>query len=238
MSLFGTSPPGNDEPTTVASPGRNRSGRGGLFDDGEQKTSSSGLFADEGDNGDDSPWSMPTPRKQQSRADMVRNLLPAADVPDSYIEAFDTMVRQGGEGQAVSSDGLAKLFAAARLPDPSTQSRIVSLVAPDTSGDSVSLGRNEFNVVLALAGLAQEGEIISLDGVDERRKSKSCSTICIESTPLPWASPKFQLPIDGGPARDAHQSPFARLSVLSLSTTCPCKQWPPRRWVTDWLPQL
>lgn len=178
MSLFGKSPPGNDEPST-ATLSKSSSGRDELFDEpkSSHKASSSSLFADDGGEGD-SPWSMPTPRKQQSRAEMVRNLLPPSDVPDNYIEAFDTVVGQSGS-RGVTSDGVAKVFAAARLPDASTQSRIVSLVAPDADGGDVNLGRNEFNVLMALVGLAQEGEIISLDGVDERRRSKSAIHIHI-----------------------------------------------------------
>ena len=37
---------------------------------------------------------------------------------------------------------------------------------------STSLDRNEFNVFLALVGLAQKGDIVSLDSVDEHRQSK------------------------------------------------------------------
>ena len=76
-------------------------------------------------------------------------------------------------GHSVGADGIARTFAAARLPDQATQSRIVSVVAPDARSDDLSLSRNEFNVLLALIGLAQEGEITSLDSVDERRRSKS-----------------------------------------------------------------
>jgi sorting nexin-8 len=171
MSLFGSSPPGNE-------PSLGRDDGGGMFDDPPSKKAAGGssLFADEGDNEGDSPWAMPTPRKKKSRADVIRDLLPASDVPESYIETFDTVVRNDSAqgGRAVSSDGLAKLFAAARLSEPTTQARIVSLVTPEgSSSDDIALGRSEFNVLLALVGLAQEGEVISLDGVDERRRSKS-----------------------------------------------------------------
>lgn len=152
----------------VASPGRPKS-TGGLFDEAESKTSSNSLFADDDGGHGGSPWDMPTPRKKQSRADLVRNLLSVSDVPDSYIETFDIMLREDGDGGRIAAGGIAKLFATARL-GADAQARIMSLVAP---GDShVTLGRAEFNVVLALVGLAQEGEIISLDGVDERRRSK------------------------------------------------------------------
>lgn len=175
MSLFGTSPT-NDEPA-VASPGRNRGGRSGLFDDDAPQQKSSGGLFDNGDDGDDSPWSMPTPRKQQSRAQMVRSLLPSSDVPDSYIETFDTVA----EGGSVSSDSVAKVFAAARLHEQATQTRIVSLVAPESTGGDLHLGREEFNVLMALVGLAQEGELMSLDGVDERRRSKYLSSFYLKS---------------------------------------------------------
>lgn len=119
-----------------------------------------------------SPWDMPTPRKQQSRADLLRSLLAGTDVPDSYIEAFDHALRADGSGGKVSSAGVSKILAAAKL-DADDQSRIASIIAP--GGDGSDLGRDAFNVLLALIGLAQEGEGVSLDGVDDRRRSKSPS---------------------------------------------------------------
>lgn len=182
MSLFGSTPPEN-EPSAATTPSRSRSA--GLFDDDDdastphrtsKKTSSNSLFADEDaaavQNDDASaPWSMPTPRKKQSRADMIRNLLPAGDVPETYIETFDTVVRLDGSGGRVGSEGVAKVFAIARVGSEA-EARIMSLVQTSDDG-AVSLGRDEFNVLLALVGLAQEGETLSLDGVDERRRSKS-----------------------------------------------------------------
>ena len=49
----------------------------------------------------------------------------------------------------------------------------MALVAPGGANE-LDLGRNEFNVLLALGGLAQEGEVVSLDGVDERRRGMWC----------------------------------------------------------------
>ncbi|KAI5457594.1 hypothetical protein BGZ63DRAFT_416739 [Mariannaea sp. PMI_226] len=155
------------EPAVVASPTRSRSA-GGLFDNEPvSKASSNSLFADD-DGAGGSPWDMPTPRKQRSRADLIRNLLPSSEVPDSYIEIFDVAIHEEGSSDRVTSGGIARLFAAARL-SADAQARIMSLVAP--GGSEVTLGRDEFNVVLALVGLAQEGEVISLDGVDERRRN-------------------------------------------------------------------
>ncbi|RGP79231.1 sorting nexin mvp-1 [Fusarium longipes] len=164
MSLFGSSP--TEDSPDLSSSGPARRGGTGLFDNETAPKSSNSLFADD-DDSHDSPWDMPTPRKQQSRADLIRNLLSGSDVPDSYIETFDTVVREDGSGGQVTPGGIAKLFATARL-GADAQARIMSLVAP--GGGDIKLGRNEFNVLLALVGLAQEGEIISLDGVDERRK--------------------------------------------------------------------
>ncbi|KJZ76850.1 Sorting nexin mvp-1 [Hirsutella minnesotensis 3608] len=176
MSLFGTSPTDNDiEPST---PRRQaKQGRGDeLFGEPspQQSPSGNGIFGGESGSGHDgSPWNMPTPRKQQSRADVIRNLLPASDVPDSYIETFDTVLRDDGSSAHVTSSGVAKLFAVARL-GVEAQARIMSLLAHHDDGhdaSAVSLGRGEFNVLLALIGLAQEGDVISLDGVDERRRN-------------------------------------------------------------------
>ena len=159
MSLFGSSPPESaPEAHTKSS----------LFDD-ETKPgakSGSGLFDDDGAHGD-SPWSMPTPKKG-GRGDLVKTLLPASDVPESYIDAFDVLANsehKAGGGQ-ISIFGVKKLLEGARY----NTERILGLV---TGGkDVAALGRNEFNVLMALIGLAQEGEEATLDGVDERRRSK------------------------------------------------------------------
>lgn len=178
MSLFGTSPP--EEAPSTPNKGQARGGSG-LFDDDapsskHKKSASgrgSGLFADDdgaGGASEDSPWDMPTPRKQQSRADLIKKLLLSGDAPESYIEVFETVVREDGAGGRVSASGIAKVFAMARL-EADHQAKIMGIIAPGNASD-VTLGRNEFNVLLALIGLAQEGDSVSLDGVDERRRSK------------------------------------------------------------------
>lgn len=174
MSLFGSTPP-DESPSMHSSFARSRQS---LFDEEEAGTpsNSNSLFQDDdGGAGGGSPWAMPTPRKQKSRADLLRSLLPASDVPDSYIETFDSVLReeQGGSAGKVPPGGLMRVLAAARL-DADAQAKIMSIIAPGGSGgEEVALGRNEFNVFLGLIGLAQEGEAVSLDGIDERRRSKS-----------------------------------------------------------------
>lgn len=175
MSLFGSSPP-EQEQQQSSSGGLDSShfgnkSKASLFEDESPMTKSTttALFADDDPGSDGPPWDLPTPRKQQTRADLIRNLLPASEVPDSYVEAFDTVVREDGSGGRVASGGVARTLAAAKL-GADAQARIMGIVAPGGSSDGVSLGRGEFNVLLALIGLAQEGETVSLDGVDERRR--------------------------------------------------------------------
>ncbi|KAK1634910.1 sorting nexin mvp-1 [Colletotrichum phormii] len=165
MSLFGSSPPADSPSNTSAAPSRS------LFDEGSMsKSGSNSLFTDDDLAGaESSPWDMPTPRKKQSRADVVRNLLSASDVPEPYIETFDAVVREDGSGERVNAGGIAKLFAAARL-GADQQAQIMSMVVPAAGGD-IAVGRGEFNVLLALIALSQEGDHISLDTVDERRRN-------------------------------------------------------------------
>jgi len=170
MSLFGSSPP--EEAAADVLPSNFTDSRASLFEDEPPMTKSttSALFADD-DSSPSTPWDLPTPRKQQSRGDLIRSLLPPSDVPDAYIETFDAVLSEAGDGSRVTSGGVARTLAAAKL-GADEQARIMGILAPAGGGD-ITLGRNEFNVLLALIGLAQEGEGVTLDGVDERRRSKS-----------------------------------------------------------------
>ena len=166
MSLFGSSP---DDSSLSARPAR-PSQKPSLFDDEQAPGPKPGnsLFEDEGTNGG-SPWDMPTPKKA-GRSDLVKRLLPASDVPESYIDAFDALreTNYKGEGGQIGITGARKIFEGCGL-DTSEQERILKLV---TGGQQSGIGRNEFNVLLALIGLSQESEEASLDSVDERRRSE------------------------------------------------------------------
>lgn len=163
MSLFGND---QDEPAAPASKSRLS-----LFDDEPSPApgSKSSLFADD-DGPGTSPWGMPTPKKA-GQGELINSLLPASVVPDSYIDIFDDIAKGADNvGGKMSVNGVTKVLSAANLA-ADDQSRIVSVI---TSGAQLTdLGRNEFNVLLALIGLAQEHEDITLDGVDERRSSRS-----------------------------------------------------------------
>ena len=165
MSLFGSSP---DEPAPAAGAGK----RSSLFEDDTRKAKGSeGLFND-GAQEDDSPWDMPTP-KRASRGDMVKTLLPASDVPETYVEAFDTLItsEHGTGGGTIKASGVQAVLQGSRVAQ-SQQDSISKLVGKD----GASIGRGEFNVLLALIGIAQEGDELSLDSVDERRTSMTLIT--------------------------------------------------------------
>lgn len=180
MSLFGE-PEADESPSMHSSFARSRQS---LFDEESNNPSNSNSIFQDDDvagSGTASPWDMPTPRKQHSRADILRNLLPASDAPDSYIETFDSVVREDGSGGKVTSGGVMRVLAAAKI-GADDQARIMGIIAP--GGGEVALGRNEFNVFLGLVGLAQERETISLDGIDERRRSECLSCSVCQSVNL------------------------------------------------------
>ncbi len=168
MSLFGSSLDDSSlsKPAAASEPKS-------LFNNDEQTPSvepNSSLFDDQNGNGV-SPWSMPMPKKS-GRGDLVKTLLPASDVPESYIDTYDTLLESGyreGVG-SISFSGARKIFEGSGL-NGEEQNRIFDIV---TGGQEPAGGltRAQFNVLLALTGLSQEKEEATLDGVDERRKSE------------------------------------------------------------------
>ena len=164
MSLVGSSP---DESSQTA-----RAQSKALFDD--ERTPGTGsnasLFADDTNASDSSPWGMPTPKKG-ARTELVKNLLSATDVPESYVDAYDAVLDSGDRtGSGISVNAATKVLQSTKI-SATEQARLLQLVAPPGTGN-VGLGRSEFNVLLALIGLSQEDDEATLDGVDERRKSK------------------------------------------------------------------
>lgn len=177
MSLFGTSYDDGEPTMSRHSPSKSKSS---LF--AEEPASS--LFGDESsttavnqeDSRDEmpSPWNMSIRKKGGSRQAIVKSLLASEDVPESYVDAYDSAMEASnsggtGTGAGVSVDVVKDLVSNSRLA-PDEQESVLGIV---TSGGQHGLDRNEFNVLMALVGLAQEGEDVTLDSVDERRKSKS-----------------------------------------------------------------
>lgn len=157
MSLFG-----DDETLT---PSRNQ--KSNLFEEpASTKSRGSSLFADDAA----AAWSMPTPKKA-ARANLVKNLLNNVEVPDSYIDTYDALLASDGAGGgSIGIAGARRLIDSTSL-DSGAKEKILGIVNPESKPE---VGRGEFNVLLALIGLAQEGDEVTLDGVDERRKSMHC----------------------------------------------------------------
>lgn len=113
---------------------------------------------------------MPTPKKA-ARRELVKNLLPATDVPESYIDSYDAVLDSKDRvGPGIGLTGIKNIIASSGL-SAGDQSKILNLVVPEGEDSANGLVRSEFNVLLALIGLGQEGDDITLDGVDERRRS-------------------------------------------------------------------
>lgn len=169
MSLFGTSP---EEPS-AASAQRSKTS---LFAD-ESGGGSSSLFADDdADDSSPSPWNPNNTAKRTARRDLVRTLLPASDAPESYVDAYDLILNSGDRvGAGVGLTSIREILSSSGL-SASDQGKIFNLVVSSDHESSGGLGRAEFNVLLALVGLAQAGEDMSFDAVDDHRKSESAPT--------------------------------------------------------------
>jgi sorting nexin-8 len=166
MSHFGTSP----DDALAAKPSSSRA----LFGDEQAQEGGpqSSLFADDDPASGDSPWGFPTPKKS-AKGDLIKTLLPAGDVPESYIDAFDAVHNLGDTvGAGLSLTGVKTVLNSSGL-GASDQERILRVVIPGQE-PAQGIGRGEFNVLMALIGLVQEGEEPTLDGIDERKKSE-CS---------------------------------------------------------------
>lgn len=164
MSLFGSSP---DDSTSTKNPASQSKS---LFDNNTKSEGHSSLF-DDGEAQNASPWDMPTPKKGK-HGEAVKNLLSGSDLPESYIDTYDIILHSGFEAPAgkLSSEGVRKVLENSRI-SPDEQSRIVRLITAGID-PKAGYGRAEFNVLLALIGLSQQGEDSTLDSVDERRYSK------------------------------------------------------------------
>ncbi|KAI9742085.1 MAG: Sorting nexin mvp1 [Cirrosporium novae-zelandiae] len=217
MSLFGTSP----SDTAFASPSQTKS----LFGDDPTPGASSNasLFADEADGF--SPWSLPTPKKA-ARSDLIKRLLPATDVPDLYIDAYDAILKSGNKtGAGVSLTGLRKVLGDSGL-DLRDQTTILNIIAPDGQQLSNGFSRSEFNVFLALIGLAQEGEDVTLDGVDERRRK-------LPEPSIPFLKQQKQVEDPESPSEDSE--PGQQVQTPQKEQILKPPPTPPRNMIRDTL---
>ncbi|KAK4632098.1 Sorting nexin mvp1 [Fulvia fulva] len=157
MSLFG------DDPDAPSSNAQSKS-KSSLFDDeagSTSKTTLSSIFADNtAESNDDSPWGFTPSKKSGGRGSLVKSLLADADMPDLYVDTFDALQERG----TVSRQDCEQLIKGSGV-SAGDQSKIWNII-----GQGERQQRSEFSVFLALVGLAKEGEELSLDAVDERRR--------------------------------------------------------------------
>ncbi|KAK4541015.1 hypothetical protein LTR36_008384 [Oleoguttula mirabilis] len=172
MSLFG-----EESETPSSRP------KSSLFDDeNAQSKASSSMFGDVSADANDSPWGFTPKKNTGGRGSLVKSLLANADVPDLYVDTFDSM-QSGGRIEAQACQRLLGESGISR----GDQDKIWRIVS--SNGESSSLGRGEFSVLLALIGLAQEGEELSLDAVDERRRKLPTPSLPTVKQPQQQAQP-------------------------------------------------
>lgn len=177
MSLFGSSPEDSSLANSV------QRSKASLFADDNTGggANSSSLFADD-DNTSTSPWTTTTattkPNKRASRQQLLKTLLPEMDVPESYIGAYNRVLNAGDRvGAGVGLTSVREILAGSGL-SATEQEKILNLVVSGSGevdgdeGSNIGIGRGEFFVLLALVGLAEEGEELTFDAVDDRRKSE------------------------------------------------------------------
>ncbi|KAI5368271.1 putative AH/BAR domain superfamily, sorting nexin-8/Mvp1, PX domain superfamily [Septoria linicola] len=200
MSLFGdeaAAPSSSlfDEPST---PSRRKHDNNN--NNNNSTNTSSSIFADSAaaDEADDTPWGF-TPKRNAGRGSVVKTLLADADVPDLYIDTFDDLQ----QGDQVAAEDARKLLADSGVA-AADQDKIGTIVS--NNGEASRLGRGELNVLLALIGLAQEGEELGLDAVDERRRKLPIPKLSAQKAPR-MAQPAVSQPEAQGGAQGSSEQP-------------------------------
>ena len=196
MSLFG------DDYSGPPSRGANQTTKSSLFDDDDsaapqqsspaKPSTSTSMFGDAADDDGSSPWASFTPKKPQRRsgAEVVRSLLADAEVPESYVDAWEALA--AGRRDVEEADVRRVVLEGSGVGAEAGE-RIWSIVS--AGGESRVLGRGQVWVLFALVGLAVEGEELGLDAVDERRGR-------LPVLPrLPGLAPKEQRPVTPPPAQ-------------------------------------
>jgi sorting nexin-8 len=177
MSLFGTSPEGSSAGDSAQRSKSSLFADEASFGGGSNANfGSSSLFADDDDASSSSPWNS-TVNKRTARHKLVKTLLSDSDVPESYVDAYDLALGTGDRvGARIGLTSVREILSGSGI-SASDQAKILNLVVTGDIDSASGLGRGEFNVLLALVGLAQEGEDLTLDAVDDQRKSKDPSPL-------------------------------------------------------------
>ncbi|KAL5417651.1 hypothetical protein PMIN04_007670 [Paraphaeosphaeria minitans] len=214
MSLFG------DDDDDLPSRPRVQQSSSSLFDDDPKPTGNS-LFADDF-HGDDSPWGFnPTPKKQ--KGSLIKSLLPASDVPDSYTDAFDQVLESGERaGSGISVAEIKRLLGSSGLSGDK-EAKILGIVSQPEQ-ESAGVARNEFNVLYALIGLAQDGydvSELSLDSVDERKRNLPVPSVSLPQPPQP--EPKVGEPSQRPPT-PPQQQPVPQAEATPNKSRAPMRK--------------
>ncbi|PYH45599.1 sorting nexin Mvp1 [Aspergillus saccharolyticus JOP 1030-1] len=128
----------------------------------------SSLFADDDGLNSGSFWGNSV--NKRTKQQIVKTLLPQDETPESYIDAYDLVLSVGDRvGSGVGLTSVREILSSSGL-SATDQAKILNLVVSGDMDSSTGLGRGEFSVLLALVGLAQEGEDLTFDAVDDRRK--------------------------------------------------------------------
>ncbi|KAG0127069.1 hypothetical protein HOY82DRAFT_85795 [Tuber indicum] len=155
MSLFGDSPPGRS--------------RSSLFADEEFESAPGSLFDDSGAGAWNSAG-LPTARRG-APTDISKTLLTKenANIPERYDFLYESFLDQfGSPGGGVALAGVKQVLKEADADGYGIEDRILSILI---KGGKQSIGREEFYVLLALVGLEQQGEEVTIDGVDDSRRN-------------------------------------------------------------------
>ncbi|KAI9375603.1 sorting nexin mvp1 [Aspergillus egyptiacus] len=215
MSLFGTLP---DDFSASDSA---RLSKSSLFSDeppfgtASAHLGSSSLFDDDELN---SPWNTNNTIKRASRQQLVKTLLPESDVPDSYIDAYDLTLSGGDRSSTgVGLTSVREILSGSGLT-ATDQAKILNLVLSGDTDRSHGLGRGEFNVLLALIGLAQEGEDLTFDTVDERRKKLPVPRSSYLDTLRTKQEPTMSVPQQERPTTTPPSAPSRRTRRSSLGS--------------------
>ena len=204
MSLFGNDDDG--APGAAVTPTRPKSS---LFDDSASATNkaSSSMF-DDGPAGDpSSEWDFTPSKKSGDRGSAAKSLLAGVDVPEVYVDTFDSLQNDGSVGV-----NEARAFMTERCAVNHGDAQKIEEVLGGRRPRSEALGRGEWFVFMALIGLAQEDGELSLDGVDERRHRLPTPTVQqlhqdSKAPATPLSPPQSK---GGAPASDApSKSSFA-----------------------------
>ncbi|KAL5598705.1 hypothetical protein BROUX41_003382 [Berkeleyomyces rouxiae] len=244
MSLFGDSPPTSPGPdpnrSLFSSPDPiSRAGATSLFadlypgtDDAEPGASPSPSWSPV--NTSDSPAPVGSMRSRtrprtKSRAEVIRSLLPSAvnahtaSLPAAYEElwqqALRTEAQRSGSGAGEEITMLGERAVDDVLDDAMVEgaqkATIRDLVVPD-GGDAL-VGRGEFNVLLALVGLAQAGKTPSLEAVDWQRDALPVPRLLdpiLKETSALRAKPPQNPDVIGHPSPDEFSAHFQAQSDI------------------------